>query len=115
MSLLGIEIEIICTCGALLEDETTVNTNRRDVRNAMSIIQLRAGPCVACVERVRDENISRTELLIERTKALYRINVEALKEAIQALERHIPEGHGTHPNPEYEIIQKLRAALAALL
>lgn len=46
--------------------------------------------------------------LIAAAPALY----EALKNAERALTRHIPEGHGVHPNPEFEIVLASRAALA---
>lgn len=36
----------------------------------------------------------------------------ALRAAEEALTRHIPEGHGPHPNPEFIIVEQVRAALA---
>lgn len=37
---------------------------------------------------------------------------KALIEAEVALSRHIPEGHGSHPNPEFEVVEQARQALA---
>lgn len=39
--------------------------------------------------------------------------VELLIEVEKTLCRHIPEAHGVHPNPEFEIVEKVRAALPA--
>ena len=37
---------------------------------------------------------------------------QAFAEALDALRRHIPEAHGIHPNPEYEIVERFAAALS---
>lgn len=37
--------------------------------------------------------------------------VERLREALEAMKRHIPEAHGVHPNPEYQIVEDMAAAL----
>lgn len=39
--------------------------------------------------------------------------VESAQEALECLKRHIPDGHGPHPNPEYAIVENLEAALSA--
>lgn len=36
---------------------------------------------------------------------------DALEAALEALKRHIPEAHGVHPNPEYEVVEAARTAL----
>ena len=112
MPTLEVEIEVVCSCGAVLEEESAVRTERRAMHHPRSMMQICAGPCCACIERTKEEVVRHTELLIERTKTTFSINTEVLKEAIDALERHIPEGHGAHPNPEYEIVENLRKVLA---
>jgi hypothetical protein len=37
---------------------------------------------------------------------------EALEESLPVLEMLIPESHGIHPNPMFEHVEKVRAALA---
>lgn len=37
--------------------------------------------------------------------------VKAAREAFESLKRHIPEAHGVHPNPEYQIVEDMAAAL----
>jgi hypothetical protein len=37
-----------------------------------------------------------------------------LTHALEALRRHIPEGHSSHPNPEYEIVCEVESALQTL-
>lgn len=38
--------------------------------------------------------------------------VEAARASLEAMKRHIPEAHGVHPNPEYQIVEDMAAALA---